>query len=207
MALQAAAFLGAGLLVTVLHTVAPDHWLPFIVVGRARRWPLARTLRLTLLSSAAHVGLTILLGLAIALVSLESLNRIEGLQGLMAGVALVALGLIFVGLQARRRTCDCGLRGLDGAASATLAPLVALAPCYPILPLFLSVQALGWGVTLALALLFAGVTVAMMLALVLGASRGLLRATETGGWARLERHEGYVMGGILIAVGLVAAWA
>lgn len=97
-------------------------------------------LRLTLLSSVSHVGLTILLGLAIALVSLEFLARVEGLQGTAAVLTLVASGLVLVGLEAaRHRTCDCGLKGLDGAAGATVASLLAFAPCYPILPLFLSV--------------------------------------------------------------------
>lgn len=207
MVLQGAAFLGAGLLITVLHTIAPDHWMTFVVVGKARRWPRARTMRLTLLSAVGHVGLTILLGLVIALVSIEFLNRIEGILGIVAATTLIALGLFFVGLQAHRGTSNRGSGALDGSAGAAVASLLALAPCYPILPLFLSVQSLGWGMTLGLALLFAIVTIVMMLGLVLGASYGLLKASETGAWSRLERYEGYLMGGILIALGLVAAWA
>ncbi len=203
MALPAAAFLGAGLLITLLHTIAPDHWLPFAVVGRARHWPIRWTMRMTLLFSVVHVGLTIVLGLAIALASLEFLKSIEGFLGIVAGVTLIGLGLLFVGLQVRPRTRD-GPGGLDGAAGATVASLVVLAPCYPILPLFLSVHALGWGMTLTLALLFAGVTVAMMLALVLGASHGLLRASETGAWASLEKYEGYIVGGVLVGLGAVS---
>lgn len=47
---------------------------------------------------------------------------------------------------------------------------------------------------------------AMILALVLGASHGLLKVIRAGALARLERYEGYVMGGIFVALGLVAAW-
>ncbi len=206
MALQGAAFLGAGLLITVLHTTSPDHWLPFVVVGRARRWALVKTLRLTLLSSLTHVGLTIVLGLAIALLSLELLERLEGLQGIFTGVMLTALGFALVALQARHGTCACAVPATEGAAGATVFSVVALAPCYPILPVFLAVQDLGWEVTLGLAALFAVVTVAMMAALVLAACHGLVKAGGTATWASLEKYEGYLLGGILVAVGLIAAW-
>ncbi len=206
MAIEAAPFLGAGLLITVLHTIVPDHWLPFVVVGQARRWPLARTLRLTFLSSSIHVGLTILLGLGLALVSLEILGRIEGIRQFISGAIMVALGLVFVSLQLRHKGCDCGPAATEGATQASLFSLVAFAPCYPILPLFLTVQALGWGLALGLASLFAAVTVGMMAALVMAASKGLLKARETGAWASLERYEGFILGGTLVALGAVALW-
>jgi nickel/cobalt exporter len=32
-----------------LHTLAPDHWVPFAALGRAQRWSAARTVRITAL--------------------------------------------------------------------------------------------------------------------------------------------------------------
>src|SRR3954449_6268073 len=39
----------AALTVGPLHTLAPDHWVPFAAVARARGWSAARTARVTLL--------------------------------------------------------------------------------------------------------------------------------------------------------------
>ena len=38
-----------------LHSVAPDHWVPFAAVARARGWSAARTTRVTLLCGFGHV--------------------------------------------------------------------------------------------------------------------------------------------------------
>jgi len=54
-----------GFAVAFLHAALPTHWLPFVLVGRAQKWTTGRTLGVTLLAGLGHVGLTILLGLAV----------------------------------------------------------------------------------------------------------------------------------------------
>ncbi|HUC44124.1 MAG TPA: hypothetical protein VMR65_08805 [Candidatus Sulfotelmatobacter sp.] len=46
------------------HTLIPDHWLPFVLVGRARRWSAATTALVSGLSALVHTGLSVALGLA-----------------------------------------------------------------------------------------------------------------------------------------------
>ena len=36
--------LGAGFATAFLHAALPTHWLPFVLVGRAQRWTLPKTL-------------------------------------------------------------------------------------------------------------------------------------------------------------------
>ena len=31
----------------LVHTLIPDHWLPFVLVSRAERWTVRRTLAMT----------------------------------------------------------------------------------------------------------------------------------------------------------------
>ena len=47
----------------LLHTLIPDHWLPFVLVGRARRWSLNTVALVSGLAAAIHAALSILLGL------------------------------------------------------------------------------------------------------------------------------------------------
>ncbi len=196
--------LGAGILITVLHTVAPNHWLPFVVVGRASRWPTARTLRITFFSSAIHVGLTVLIGLSIALISLELLQRMEGIQNLLTGSLLIVVGLAVMALRGRRGTHDHHREASGRAAEAGLFSLMALAPCYPILPLFVSVQAFGWTLALELAATFAAITMVMMILLVLAASLWVPKVAETRAWSALRRREGLIVGGALAGLGLAS---
>lgn len=45
------------------HTLIPDHWLPFVLVGRARGWSARTTALVAGLSAVVHVALSAALGL------------------------------------------------------------------------------------------------------------------------------------------------
>ncbi len=67
-----------------VHTLTgPDHYLPFIVLGRARNWSLGRTLGVTALCGIGHVLGSVALGLiGIGLgLAVGQLNIIEGIRG------------------------------------------------------------------------------------------------------------------------------
>jgi len=81
-----------------VHTVTgPDHYLPFIVIGKARNWSLGRTLGVTTLCGIGHVLGSVVLGLVgIGLgVAVGQLNIIEGLRGDIAAWLLISFGLIY----------------------------------------------------------------------------------------------------------------
>ncbi len=81
-----------------LHTIlGPDHYLPFIVMGRARKWSTAKTVWITLLCGAGHVGSSVILGLAgIALgIAVTSIETVESFRGEIAAWALIAFGLVY----------------------------------------------------------------------------------------------------------------
>jgi len=81
-----------------IHTlIGPDHYLPFIFMSRARRWPLPKTLLIAFLCGLGHVLSSILLGLAgVALgVAVFKLERIESFRGGIAAWLLVAFGLVY----------------------------------------------------------------------------------------------------------------
>jgi ABC-type nickel/cobalt efflux system permease component RcnA len=80
------------------HTLmGPDHYLPFIVLSRARGWSLARTSRVTLLCGLGHVLSSVVLGLVgIALgVAVGSLEAVESWRGTFAAWLLIAVGLVY----------------------------------------------------------------------------------------------------------------
>ncbi len=79
----------------LLHTLlGPDHYLPFIVMARARKWSLAKTTCITALCGAGHVLSSIILGIiGIALgISINKLGAIESFRGGLAAWLLIAFG-------------------------------------------------------------------------------------------------------------------
>lgn len=81
-----------------VHTaLGPDHYLPFIVMSKARNWSLAKTIRITVLSGLGHVFSSVLIGFigigtGIALLEIE---LFEGLRGNIAAWLFVAFGFIY----------------------------------------------------------------------------------------------------------------
>ncbi|MBN2273923.1 MAG: sulfite exporter TauE/SafE family protein [Bacteroidales bacterium] len=82
-----------------IHTVAgPDHYLPFVVIAKARKWSIAKTSLITFLCGIGHVGSSILLGsLGIGLgVMLSKIKGIESFRGDLAAWAFVIFGLVYM---------------------------------------------------------------------------------------------------------------
>jgi nickel/cobalt exporter len=91
--------LGTAAGLALVHTlVGPDHYLPFIVLGRAEGWTLRKTLWWTLVCGLGHVLSSIVLGaLGVALGwALTSMVRFEGARGALASWALIAFGLLYL---------------------------------------------------------------------------------------------------------------
>ncbi|MHA7111736.1 sulfite exporter TauE/SafE family protein [Sunxiuqinia elliptica] len=79
-----------------IHTIlGPDHYLPFIVLSKARQWSSNKTMWITFISGIGHVGSSVLIGfIGIALgISLNKLEYIETFRGEIVGWLLFAFGV------------------------------------------------------------------------------------------------------------------
>ncbi len=82
-----------------LHTIlGPDHYVPFIVLSRARNWSRSKTLWITFVSGIGHVGSSVILGIiGIALgISLNKLESIEAFRGEIVGWMLFLFGVTYL---------------------------------------------------------------------------------------------------------------
>jgi sulfite exporter TauE/SafE len=82
----------------VIHTLlGPDHYLPFIVLSKARKWTRTRTLWITFISGVGHVTGSVILGMiGIAMgISLSRLEAIESSRGSLVGWMLIAFGMLY----------------------------------------------------------------------------------------------------------------
>jgi len=85
--------------VAVLHTLfGPDHYVPFVVMARARRWSSWRTALITLACGIGHVGSSVVLGLVgvVCGVELQKVMHIESFRGSLATWLLIAFGAVYL---------------------------------------------------------------------------------------------------------------
>jgi nickel/cobalt exporter len=82
----------------VIHTLlGPDHYLPFIVLSKARHWTRSRTLWITFISGVGHVGGSVVLGMiGIAMgISLHRIEAIEASRSQLVGWMVIAFGVLY----------------------------------------------------------------------------------------------------------------
>lgn len=87
-----------------LHTIlGPDHYLPFIVMSKARNWSLRKTMLITFLCGIGHVGSSVVLGLVGIAVgfSLNKLVSVELFRGNIAAWLFIAFGLVYMVISIR----------------------------------------------------------------------------------------------------------
>ena len=91
--LLAAAF-GVG----VVHTLlGPDHYLPFIMLAKARGWSRLRTVAVTSICGVGHIASSVVLGvIGIAFgLAIGQIESMESGRGPLAAWALVAFGVAY----------------------------------------------------------------------------------------------------------------
>ncbi len=88
-----------------IHTViGPDHYLPFIVIGRARSWTLRKTLFVSFLAGLGHILSSVVLGfVGIALgIAVAKLEGVESARGEIAAWLLIGFGVAYFAWGLRR---------------------------------------------------------------------------------------------------------
>lgn len=211
----------------MLHTLlGPDHYLPFVVLSRARNWSLLQTLTVTGICGIGHVLGSVVLGM-IGLLFGYALSQFEAWEfarGDAAAWALVVFGLTYgiFGIRHAVRT----KKGLDlhthghhvhvhsqgntphrhagfpmHSKTTFWALLISfvLGPCEPLIPLFFAPASRGdWQIAFFTALIFGVATVSAMLFSTSVMVLGLGRLALSG----LERWMHAMAGGVIALCGV-----
>ena len=78
-----------------LHTLIPDHWLPFVLVGRARGWSARTTAVVSGFSAVVHTLLSIALGLFALGLGQTAAHAVGERLERASGVLLVVFGVAY----------------------------------------------------------------------------------------------------------------
>ena len=197
--------------VGILHTLAPDHWLPIAAVSRARGWSQRRTIRVALACGFGHVTVSAALGI-VALVSGRAVVEALGARSSsVAGLLLIGFGVAYA-LWGARHFILHRLHGhahthfdhVHDARSKSAWALFAIYcadPCIAVVPIIFAAAPLSKVATLGIVLVYEVATIATMIVFTVAARAGasLIRAS----WVE---HYGDSAAGVLIAAtGIVVA--
>lgn len=82
--------------ISVLHALIPSHWLPILAFEKKFNWTRRQTFRITIISALAHALSTVILGIAIGLLSFNINSHFEEVTQIISSLLLIVLGLIFI---------------------------------------------------------------------------------------------------------------
>ena len=217
--------------VALIHTLlGPDHYLPFIMLARARQWSRRRTIVITTLCGLGHVTSSLLLGgIGIGLgLAVSRIEDLDGGRGSLAAWGLAAFGLAYAVWGVRKGVRRA--RGLEAhthggsvhvhtggdhahrhaqtrhsvdATFWTLFAIFVLGPCEPLIPLFILPASRGdWLLAATTAAVFAVVTVVTMVGVTLLGLAGLRPVAL----APLARWDHALAGSVIALSGLAIVY-
>lgn len=199
----------------VVHTLIPDHWLPFVLVGRAERWALRRTIWLTLVAGMLHVTVSVAMALAIVGAGRgaeSALGWLESAAESVSGWLLVLFGLAYMFWFLKRggHVHSFGMHPHHEAAAPadkprppafltgySLAFVVGFNPCVLVVPLAWQASEISMSTLAAVVSAFAVTTIATMVTVTWLGLRGTARLDRPF----LARYGEAVSGGLIAATG------
>jgi nickel/cobalt transporter (NicO) family protein len=208
------------------HTLfGPDHYLPFIVMSKARKWSTWKTIWVTLLSGLGHVGSSVVLGIiGIAFgLGISKIEIFEGFRGNLAAWAFILFGGIYFlyGIwrvykkkqHSHPHVHEDGTlhihdhkhaEGHDHVHKKNITPWVlftifVLGPCEPLIPVLMFPAAKeNIGGLIMVTVVFSVITLATMLGIVLLASYGI----KILPFGKLEKYTHAIAGATIMLSGL-----
>lgn len=200
-------FAAAGFGVALVHVAIPTHWLPFVLVGRAQGWRLARVLGAATAAAAGHILTTSVAGVLILMAGRFMEQWIQGVLHYAAAALLFGFGLFYLARALQRRVALAGVTDPMAAAPARVGDraawwgvvgALALSPGEVLLSFYLTADTHGWpGLALLSAMFLIG-TLAGMVALISLTWAGMAHFRMD----RLARYESAILGAVLVTLGV-----
>lgn len=155
--------------IAIVHALAPDHWLPFVMIGKAQKWTKPRLTLVAFISGIGHVGSSIVLG-AIGIIAGIASIKLQGIEATRAEVGvylLIGFGIAYAlwGLKHAKHH-HSHIPDLSQKKVVTVWTLFAvfiLGPCEPLIPLMFLATAYGWSGILTVSIVFSIITLLMMI--------------------------------------------
>lgn len=192
------------LIISLLHAVIPNHWLPVIAIGRKENWTLQEVTKVTLVCALAHGVSTILIGIILGFVGAKLDAAVLNFTNIIAPLTLIAIGLIFIYRHHRHKHfhIDEDLKKKRSKSAIISALVIAMffSPCMEIEAYFLLAGTYQTWLIWFIAAMYLIITTAGMLLLVRFAYKGILKLN----WHTLEHNAGIITGVTLVATGILS---
>ena len=190
-------------LISILHAILPNHWLPVVAISRQLSWSGQKTAFVTMLAAFAHSMSTVLIGILLAYGGMTLDHIVPYFRFVAAGI-LIFLGILFVWrhqhhMHFHLKEVTLGANRSMGYIIGSLMLAMFLSPCLEVGALFLVSGTEGFATTFVVAIIYT-VTSALGMTLFAWTAMQGLRKID---WHKVEHSSGLISGIILIITGIL----
>ena len=192
------------LTISILHALIPSHWIPILAFEKKFSWTRQQTLRITIISALAHALSTVLLGIAIGLLSFKVTKEYEHISTIISSVVLIVLGLVFIIRHHKHNHFHLHNEGeLQQLSSKKIITVLVmgmfLSPCLEIEGYFILAGTAGVKYIFLVSLIYIIISVAGIV-LWLSFAKQLLKKINAH---KIEHNAGLISGVVLILTGVL----
>lgn len=208
-----------GLMLSILHSLIPNHWISLVVLGKVEKWGRTETLRITAIAGLFYTLSTSIIGIFIGLLGYK-LNAVFNIIGSVYGtIVLIILGLIYFNngfrnnrtnnIKRKRRNNHKNLnvnkieirkKKPSLALVVSFCSAMLFSPCTEIQAYYSNAGIYGLTGIILLSFIYIFVTIVGLIILVDLGTKGVRMFNEK--FLYLERHEHVITGLILILLGI-----
>ena len=188
-------------LVGFVHSLAPGHWLPVVLMAKSRKWSDKQAALGAFVAALGHILVSVSLGVVSALLGRQLFEPYLHELEEKAGLILVVFGVVYA-IYSRFQHKDCHGHEHHGPEPEKneKAPYLflfslGLSPCFAVLPVFIAAIGMGSATLMFVMLTFSlGVLAALMGGSML-VSKGLVKLDHP-----VFEHHGDVITGVGVAL-------
>ena len=195
---------------SVIHALIPNHWIPLIAISKTEKWTNRETLLATFITGFSHTISTIIIGIIIGFVGIKLAESYSTITRIAAPIILLAIGVIYILMDLRSghhhhhhfEVNDQKVKNKKSkwAIIISLSIAMFLTPCIEIEAYYFQAGTIGWLGIFIVSVVYLLTTLLVMFSLVYLGLKGVNRFNSH----YLEHHEKRITGTVLILLGLLA---
>jgi hypothetical protein len=177
----------AAISIAIVHSFAPDHYLPIVTIARMKNWGAGKAAGLSGIAAGIHVATSVILSLAV-FTGLDLAGYAKTLEE-VSPLMLILFGLLYTLMSVIRPH-----KHVHSLSTTTLLLVLGLSPCVPLIPIVLATSTFSQAMFVAL--LFSVATISTIVTLTYISYKAFKPP-------RIDEKEDVVAGIIVAAVGLI----
>lgn len=205
-------FIGS-LILSIIHTSIPNHWIPLIALSHSEKWSRGETLSATVIAGFAHTLSTVAVGITVGIIGYKLTERYSFITDILAPAILIIMGIIYlwIDLKKSNRHSHATQAGSNikeeslkakskSAIIISLSIAMFLTPCTEIEAFYFQAGTIGWTGIFIVSIVYTLTTIGLMSVLVYMGTKEMKKLN----FHYLEHHEKQMTGTILVILGLSA---